>query len=626
MKASLVTRSKDSATELVREANLRRDTADWPGAAECYQRAVTIDPSCPVAWSEFGCLLMQNLQFTEAAACFRRALRKDRSAPEFDADPSAAACEAFQLLTEIAHDHPRWAAGQFTLGSESERLKDYRQASEHLANALRLDPSRRAPVEALFARMYWMEHRWTEAIHAADRALAAQPDYYLALLVRARSLAALARMDEADEYLRRALRIRPDRAFHSDLLFEMNFLSSTTPETLYREARLWNSLYVEPLETQIRPHKSTADPDRRLKVGYVSANLHQHAMMRFFPPILENHDPSLFEVFVYSVGKRSDEWTEEVRDRARNFFAIDGAAKLAEQIRSDAIDILVDLAGHTMGSALLAFAEKPAPVAVSWLGVLATTGLSTIDYYIGGKHMPCPGTEHLFTEKVYRLPRIDPCCYRPSRKDIPVAPAPSVERGYVTFGCFNSPQKITRDVVRLWSAILHLAPTSRMLLKYQGMETEPMQSRFRAWFAEDGIAPERILFAGSSPAAEYLAEYSRIDIALDPFPYNGGTSTLDALWMGVPVVTLAGRLAVQAGGLSLLTAAGLEDFVAHTPEQYLKTALFLAALVHKTPELRREIRQKLQASELMDEWGLVRALEAAYRDMWRTWCRTKNEC
>jgi predicted O-linked N-acetylglucosamine transferase (SPINDLY family) len=236
--------------------------------------------------------------------------------------------------------------------------------------------------------------------------------------------------------------------------------------------------------------------------------------------------------------------------------------------------------------------------------------------------MPCPGTEHLFSETVYRLPVL--CSYRPFATDLPVAASPCLERGYITFGSFNGPRKITRDVARLWSAILHLVPESRLLLKYHGLENPAMQDDLRRWLTEDGIPEQRLRFAGAVPPREYLAAYSDIDIALDPFPYNGGSTTLDTLWMGVPVVTLAGRMAVQRCGASLLTAAGLPDLVANTPEEYIKTALFLVQAVQSAPDLRRNVRQALQSSPLMDEVGLVRSVEDAYRDMWRAWCASQS--
>jgi predicted O-linked N-acetylglucosamine transferase (SPINDLY family) len=244
-----------------------------------------------------------------------------------------------------------------------------------------------------------------------------------------------------------------------------------------------------------------------------------------------------------------------------------------------------------------------------------------MDFFLGDPHLPCPGTEPLFSESIYRLPVI--CSYRPFG-NVPVAPSPCLERGYITFGSFNNPRKITRQVVKLWSAILHLVPHSRLLLKYHAMEQPAMRGSLEKWFAEDGIPPARLQFEGAAPPREYLEAFSRIDIALDPFPYNGGSTTLDTLWMGVPVVTLAGRLPVQCCGASLLSAAGLSDLVARTPEAYLQAALFLAETVPNTPGLRDNVRSSLQSSPLMDETGVVRSVEEAYRHMWQSWCRTRT--
>jgi predicted O-linked N-acetylglucosamine transferase (SPINDLY family) len=476
-----------------------------------------------------------------------------------------------------------------------------------------------AAVEALYARMFWTEEKYTEAIAAADRALAANPDYYLALVVRGRACAAQGRMLEVVDCLRRSLEIVPECTIHSSLLFDITCLAETTPEVLYEEARRWNALYAAPLVSEIQPHTNQRDPERRLKLGYASPDLYGHPIAKFMLPVFEHQDRSRFEVFTYSVGTKSDEITDWIRTQVEHFVSFPAdPQKLAERIRTDGIDILVDLAGHTTGEAYLAFARKPAPIQVSWLGVLSTTGMSTMDYFLGDAEMPCPGTEHLFTERVYRMPRAF-CCYRPGT-DAVVSPGPYQERGDVTFGCFNSPRKITREVAKLWSAILHLVSGSRLLIKYHLMEEEARQAPLLAWFAEDGISAERILFAGGSKSTDYFEEYRRIDIALDPFPYNGGSTTLDALWMGVPVVTLAGRSPLQRTGACLLTAAGLPDLVTHSPEQYVTTAVFLAQTVPKIPDSRQNLRKALKSSPLMDERGLVRSVEAAFRDMWRTWC------
>jgi protein O-GlcNAc transferase len=611
--------TETSALEFVEEGNRARRAGDWSLAEKVYREATSVDAHCTEAWEELGCLMQDGRRFPEAIQCFRHAIKSDDPVGPTDQDERQT---AIQLLNKIAAVRQFWARGQFCLGSSYEHTGDYSRARIHLGNAARLDSSLKAAIQALIARMYWMEEKWTEAIAAADLALAANPSYFLAWVIRAKCCAKLGRMDEACENNRCAVAIHPHAIIHSDLVFDMNYLSSTTPEAIFDEARRWNALYAQPLASKIRPHTNSRDAERRLTIGYVSPDLYRHPMHKFLPPVLEHHDRSHFEVFLYAVGSRFDGETEAVRGLVDNFVFMPrpDSRELANRIRADGVDILVDLAGHTMGSAHLALALKPAPVQVSWIGALSTTGMSTMDYFLGDPYLPCPGTEHLFTERIYRLPHVV-CCYRPHFGDIPVAPAPCLERGYITFGCFNNPQKITREVAKLWAAILHLVPDSRLLLKYRGLEIEVMQQRFRDWFAADGIVPERLQFAGATPPAQYLAEYGRIDIALDPFPYNGGSTTLDALWMGVPVVTLAGRLAVQCDGKTVLNAAGMSDLVAGTPEEYLKIALFLAGTVSQIPDLRHNVRHALQSSPLMDEAGLVKNVEDAYREMWRQWCR-----
>ena len=609
---------RPSALDLVRQGDALRKSGDFPHAEAAYRKAVLVDPRCADAWAELGCLMLDCRRFSEGVTCFRQLLGQNGNL-----DPDDSAPTAVKLLLEVVSGRPEWVRGHFSLGCAFEHLGDNERARDHLDNALRLDPAREASVQALYARMYWSEENWTDGIAAADRALEVDPKYFLALVIRSKCCAELDDSEESLSSIRRALEMVPHSEFHSGLLFDINFLPETTPETLYAEARHWNACHAARLANQIRPHSNTPDAERRLKIGYMSPDLYGHPIAKLLIPVLEHHDRSRFEVCVYSVGAKADQITAYIRNSVDNFVPTRVPdVELAERIRVEGIDILVDLAGHTMGSAYLAFALKPAPVQVSWLGVLSTTGMATMDYFLGDAQMPCPGTEQLFTESVYRLPR-SLCCYRPTA-NVPVAPAPYFERGYITFGCFNSSRKINRDVVRLWSAILHLVPESRMRLKWHGMETEAKQRRLRQWFVEDGIAPERLTFVGASMTTEYLLEYGAIDIALDPFPYNGGTTTLDTLWMGVPMVTLAGRLAVQRIAASILTSAGLPDFIAHTPEHYLKTALYLAAVVPKTPDLRQEIRRALAASPLMDEVGIVRDVENAYREMWRTWCRAPS--
>jgi protein O-GlcNAc transferase len=610
---------RKSAPKLIEEGNRLRQLGDWIKAEESYIRATKADRDNLDAWTELGFLQADSLRFSEAAVCLRNVTGNGALAGDNPEEP-------LRLMAKIADARPDWARGQYSLGCAYEQLVQHDLARQHLANAMRLDPARLAAAEAIHARMFLTEKKYTDAIAAADRALAANPNYYLALAVRGEACTALGRMPEVVDCLRRSVEIVPNATAHSSLLFNMNYLAETTPETLYAEARRWNTLCAAPLASEIQPHTNQPDPDRRLRVGYLSPDFYGHPIAKFLLPVFERHDRSRFQVFAYSVGSKSDDVTECFRTRVEHFVTFPVTQpteekKLAQRIRADRIDILVDLAGHTTGAAYLAFARKPAPIQVSWLGVLSTTGLATMDYFLGDAEMPCPGTDHLFTETVYRLPRPF-CCFLPGT-DAAVAPSPYQQRGDITFGSFNSPRKITRDVVKLWSAILHLVEGSRLLLKSYFLDEAARQAPLLAWFAEDGIPSRRILFAGASLTTDYFAEYGLIDIALDPFPYNGGSTTLDALWMGVPVVTLAGRLSVQRHGASFLAAVGLPDFVAHSPEQYVTMAVFLARTLPKLPDARSNLRKAFEASPLRDEIGLVRSVENAFRDMWRSWCRSR---
>jgi protein O-GlcNAc transferase len=613
-------RKSASAPRLVEEGNRLRLLGDEAGAEEAYRRASRVDPLCVDAWAELGCLTMDWDRFAEAAVCFRHVARGQ---PASDREEGGDRGRAIVLLRQILKDRPAWAFGCYSLGLAYVRNRDFDQARAALAGVDQANPVLATGVHSLFAWMYQCENQVGDALRAAGRALALQPDWFLALTIQARCFLTLGRGAEAVGVLRRALRSKPHAALHSTLLFCLNHLPGTTPEALYEEARRWDSCYAAPLAREIVPHANLADPERRLKIGYVSPDLSNHPIMRFLPPVVEGHDRSRFDIFVYSLVRKEDVFTSQVRRSVENFVEFRGSAReLTSRIRADEIDILVDLAGHTSDcEALLAFARKPAPIQVTWLGFWSTTGMSAMDYFLGDACMPRPGTEHLMSEAVYRLPCM--CCYRPAA-NLPVGPAPCLHRGYITFGCFNNPQKINREVVKLWADILRAVPQSRLLLKYMGMDTAPLHQRFQRCFAENGIAPERLRFAGASPSPEYLAAYGDIDIALDPFPYTGGTTTADTLWMGVPVVTLAGRLAVQRSAASILTSVGLTDMVAETPRQYLDAAVFLAGIVPQIPELRANVRQALERSPLMDEVAMVRSLEAAYREMWRRWCTEKT--
>lgn len=326
-------------------------------------------------------------------------------------------------------------------------------------------------------------------------------------------------------------------------------------------------------------------------------------------------------VYCYSGRAEEDEVTERLRTAADVWRPTMGTtdAELAEQIRQDGIDILVDLAGHTGASRLPVFTGKPAPVQVSWLGYWGTTGLDTIDYVLTDEITVPAGQEQYFVEKVVRLPDTR-LCFAPRNYAPQVAPLPALGRGHVTFGCFNNLAKITPGVVALWAELLRVVPETRLILKWKSFENRATRERYLDLFDKNGINSERVDLRGGSDHLALLREYGDMDIALDPFPFSGGLTSCEALWMGVPVVTLPGDLPISRQTACFLTNLGLGELVAGSQDEYVRIVSSLARDPERLEQLRRELRPRMKASPLCDNRRFTLNLEHAFREMWRTWC------
>ena len=354
---------------------------------------------------------------------------------------------------------------------------------------------------------------------------------------------------------------------------------------------------------------------RRLRIGYVSPDFRSHPVAHFFEPVLREHDRVAFEIFCYSDVDHPDAVTARLSGLAEHFIACAGwdDAALGQRIVADRIDVLVDLAGHTGGNRLPLFAARPSPVQVSWLGYFDTTGLTAMDYRIADPVSLPEAAERYFLERVVRLPRSSNCFLAPDGPE-PSEP-PCLTLGRIRFGCFNNPAKIGRGVVAAFARVLHACPGSDLLLKYLAFNDPGMRARYQDWFAAQGIAPERILFEGPSSLERFQESFSRIDIALDPFPYSGETTALHTLWMGVPLVALEGPTLVQRLASRVLRISGLDEWVATDERQYVQIACELARDGARLQRLRRELRDRLRASALLDHRGVTRDLEAAYQDL-----------
>lgn len=423
----------------------------------------------------------------------------------------------------------------------------------------------------------------------------------------------------------RAIELDPECwVAHSNLLFGLHFDPEQSPDALFeRHLRFGQTLEASLARRRTKASErghGTRDPQRRLRLAYVSPDLCAHAVSHFIEPVLREHDPAAFEVHCYSDVPRPDAVTERLAGLVPHFVATAGWShdNLHERIRADGIDILVDLAGHTAKNRLPVFALAPCPVQVSWLGYFDTTGLSRIDYRIADVVSVPPELERFFIERVVRLPRSANCYHPPPAPELSAPPC--LERGHVTFGYFNNPTKLGPPVVSAMARILHATPGARLLLKYRSFDEPELQARVCRWFAEQGIARDRLELAGHSSMDAFLRAVARVDIALDPFPYSGETTALHALWMGVPVIAVEGNTLVARLASRVLRVAGLHEWVATTSDEYVSLATRVAADRDALVRARGELRDRLERSPLLDARGVTRELEAAYRQMWRSYC------
>jgi protein O-GlcNAc transferase len=527
---------------------------------------------------------------------------------------------ALELVERAVALRPDGAVYRNNLGQILERLERGDEAAQAYEAALALDP-RNAEACNNLGHLLQRRDRLAEAETLLRRAIGldanyAEPHANLANLLKDRG-----ELDEALASYRRAIELRPDLSLlHSNLLLALHYHSAYSPAELAREHRQWAARHVAPLESTRRPHGNNRDPERRLRVGYVSPDLREHAVARFVLPAFERHDRAQIEVFAYSDTARADAVTALIRsrvDRWRDVHALSDE-QLAAAVRDDGIDILVDLAAHSAHNRLLVFARKPAPVQVTYLAYCSTTGVDAIDYRLTDGFLDPPGGDDAhYTERSVRLPGCYWCYSAPS-----AAAAPSVQRVAAppTFGCLNNFAKVTDATLTLWVELLRRVPEASFVLYARG---ESHRERVRAALRRAGLAESRVAFVGWQTATGYLDTYRRIDVALDPFPYAGGTTTCDALWMGVPVVSITGSTAVSRAGSTLLHHAGLGELVATSGEQYLELAAGLLRNAARRAVLRRDLRAQLERSRVMDAEFFTRGLEAAYRDMWRTWCAVR---
>jgi predicted O-linked N-acetylglucosamine transferase (SPINDLY family) len=520
----------------------------------------------------------------------------------------------------LAPDH---AENHFYFGSMLAVSGQIDRAIPVLERAAALDP-RSAPVRGLLATCFLQKKDLDTAERYYREAIVIDPKYAEARTNLGSVLQSTGRPQEAVEVFRAAA---PDHPSHPGLwtayCVGLNYAGGVDPAEI-RSAHEHYGRILMGLPGQVKTDwPNPRDPDRRLRIGIVSPDLWDHSVAYFIRPILEHRDRAALEAFVYSTGPMSDGMTRRLMGAADVWRDLKGAndQQLLQQIRADGVDILIELSGQTQGSRLTALRLRGAPIQVTYIGYPNTTGVPTIDYRIVDAITDPPGAESMATEKLIRL---DGCflCYSPPDDAPPVAPPPSEANGFITFGSFNSIKKLTPGTIGLWAGLLRAVPRSRLVIKSNNLGVASAQDHLAGLLAKEGISEDRFdLLDRFESKFEHLGAYGTIDIALDTSPYNGTTTTCEAMWMGVPVVSLATGLHAGRVGLSLLTAVGLPELAGSTPDQFHAIALGLAGDPARRAELRRTLRARLARSPLCDAPAFSLVFQHALRALWHQWCR-----
>lgn len=634
-------------------------------AKALFEQVCSTDPSDAEAWCAHGVCCGTLRLFDHSVTSLRRAimLRPEYTEARYNLANSLAASgsfeEAIQHFQETLRSMPNHVETLCNLGSVFVELSRHSEAAEYYRRAISINPSI-AEAQYNLGNALVAQGHIDEGIRHYREALRLNPGYadahtnlgnalddqgqmeeafshYLEAIRLnpltaeehsnlARALTDQGRLGEAISHYREALRLKPEYSdAHSNLLFTLNYSPAADPTETHREHVRYGETYTGGVDT-ILPLLNVPDPNRRLRIGYLSPDFYTHSVAYFIESILANHDPVNTEIFCYANNKRCDETTDRLKSLVahwRDIWSI-ADARVANIIQSDNIDILVDLAGHTARSRLLVFARKPAPVQVSYLGYPNTTGLAAMDYYLTDAWADPPGmTEKFFTEKLIRLPR-GLSCYRP----IPDAPEagslPALTAGHVTLASFNNLAKINPEVILLWTKTLLQLPDARLLVQDKAFAIDSVQTKLREQFERQGVTSDRLELVRRTGLREHLALHQRVDIGLDTFPWNGHTTTCNSLWMGVPIITLSGITHAGRLATSVLNQIGLEELVANTQEEYIDKTIRLATDLPRLGELRRNMRQRILGSPLCDGAGFARDLEAAYREMWKKYCEQRQ--
>lgn len=595
----------------------------FPQALELFLKVARIDPRDVDAVQKAGVIYGMHGQHDKAAKLLGQAanllpgnatIHYNLGTAFREAAQMGNAVEAFTKAVELRPDYGE------ALNSLSHALiceKKLDQAVEALKTLIALNPT---AVEARqnLASTLQAQGKLEEAIENYQAALKQKPEMSIAWDGLGCALTSSGRYKEALKAYQKSLEVDPGNGRgHSNLLMTLNYLEDQSREQVFEEHRLWWKQHK--VAAPLKPLAFDPDPDRPLRIGYVSPDFREHSVAYFIEPVLESHHQDRYDTWCYSSVPIADKTTRRLQSLAGHWRDIsrNTPEQIAEQIRQDKIDLLVDLCGHTAGNHLAVFMQQPAPIQVTWLGYPNTTGLEVMDYRLVDAITDPVGSGRYCSEKLVRLPGCF-LCYKPLQTAPDISPLPYDQNGFITFGSFNNLAKLSPTVIQLWADILKNLPDARLLLKTAALTDEQTRERVLCDFKEAGVRPGQLELLGHTESRlAHLELYSRIDIALDTFPYNGTTTTCEALWLGVPVITLCGDRHAARVSASLLKNGGLPELVAQEKKDYVAIASALARDPERLRGLRQGMRRRLMDSTLCDQRGFAEKMEQAYREMWQ---------
>lgn len=593
-------------------------------AEKAFLNAVRLNPKDAAVLNDLGAMIANQRKLEEATEYFHRALVVDANNVEALKNLASALAtrgrlqEAAEYCNRALQLRPNYAEAHVAMGNILARQLKPAGAIAAYEKAIQLRPDL-AEAFLNYGIALLRLRRLDDAIMQWQRALDLKPDYPDVLNNLAATWASQGELEQSIAAYRKSLAIKPGFVeAHSSLVFTVNYDPGYTGEPAFREARQWAMQHAKGLAKTVHSvHRSHGSG--RLRMAYLSPDFREHSVAFFIEPLLREHRKDSVEVFCYSDVKTPDAVTARLREYGHAWREVSDFTdeQVAAQLKSDAIDVAIDLAGHTAGNRLLSLAQRPAPLQLSMIGYPNTTGMMEIDYRVTDVLVDPPGVAELIhAENLLRLKCF--WCYQPPVESPEVSPLPALRKGCATFtfGCLNTLHKITPEVIALWARILHRMPRARLILQAMGLSSTGGQNYVNRTFAANGIGSDRLELIGWTDFKEYLELLGRVDLGLDPFPFNGGTTTCHTLWMGVPVVTLAGRAAPGRMGVSLLTHAGLPDFVARDEDEYIAIAERWSESLSELRALRAGMRQRMRAFSLLDASGYTAEFESALRMVW----------